>query len=95
VKGYRVRLSGIGFAVLVLVSEFVAFPAALLIGASAWASRARRRYAWFSAVVAAAFLGGGALARDGFFAPDGGYGFILFWLLLLWVVVTAWSPRTP
>ena len=79
------------------VSEtFVAFPAALLIGASAWASRARRRYAWFSAVVAAAFLVGGAsLARDGFFAPDGGYGFILFWLLPLWVVVTAWSPRTP
>jgi hypothetical protein len=79
------------------VSEtFVAFPAALLIGASAWASRARRRYAWFSAVVAAAFLVGGAsLAREGFFAPDGGYGFILFWLLPLWVVVTAWSPRTP
>lgn len=79
------------------VSEtFVAFPAALLIGASAWASRARRRYARFSAVVAAAFLVGGAsLARDGFFAPDGGYGFILFWLLPLWVVVTAWSPRTP
>ena len=75
------------------VSEtFVAFPAALLIGASAWASRARRRYAWFSAVVAAALLVGGAsLARDGFFAPDGGYGFILFWLLPLWVVVTAWS----
>lgn len=79
------------------VSEtFVAFPAALLIGASAWASRARQRYAWFSAVVAAAFLVGGAsLARDGFFAPDGGYGFILFWLLPLWVVVTAWSPRDP
>ena len=77
------------------VSEtFVAFPAALLIGASAWASRARRRYAWFSAVVAAAFLVGGAsLAHDGFFAPDGGYGFILFWLLPLWVVVTAWSQR--
>jgi hypothetical protein len=79
------------------VSEtFVAFPAALLIGASAWASRARRRYAWFSAVVAAAFLVGGAsLAREGFFAPDSGYGFILFWLLPLWVVVTSWSPRTP
>ena len=29
------------------------------------------------------------------FAPDGGYGFILFWLLPLWVVVTAWSPRDP
>lgn len=79
------------------VSEtFVAFPAALLIGASAWASRSQRRYAWFSGVIAAAFLVGGAsLARDGFFAPDGGYGFILFWLLPLWVVVTAWSSRTP
>ena len=77
------------------VSEtFVAFPAAFLIGASAWASRTRRRYAWFSAIVAAAFLVGGAsLARDGFFAPDGGYRFILFWLLPLWVIVTAWSQR--
>jgi hypothetical protein len=69
VKRYRVRLAGIGFAVLVLVSE-------VLKGDSPSPS-------------------GASLARDGFFAPDGGYGFILFWLLPLWVVVTAWSARTP
>jgi hypothetical protein len=39
--------------------------------------------------VAALFLvGGGALARNGFFAHDGGYGFILFWLPA-WVLATA------
>jgi len=46
---------------------------------------------WFSFVVALMFLvGGAALARHGFFAPDGGYGFILFWLLPAWVAVTAY-----
>jgi hypothetical protein len=34
-------------------------------------------------------VGGGALARNGFFAPDGGYYFILFWLLPVWAMVTA------
>lgn len=30
-------------------------------------------------------MGGADLARNGFFALDGGYGFLLFWLLPLWV----------
>jgi hypothetical protein len=71
------------------VSEtFIAFPVALLVGSRAASESGR--YRWFSAVVAATFLvGGGALARDGLFAPDGGYGFILFWLFPIWVAVTA------
>jgi len=84
------------------VSEtFVNFPVALLIGSVALAIRpklARPWYRWASLVVAAMFLvGGAALARNGFFAPDGGYGFILFWLLPLWVTVTAFvaTPRHP
>ena len=65
------------------VSEtFVAFPAALLIGASAWASLARRRYAWFSAVVAAAFLVGGAsLVLSA--VPAAAAGLALYALLLI------------
>jgi hypothetical protein len=53
-------------------------------------------FRWFSFAVALAFLvGSAALARNGFFAPDGGYGFIFFWLLPLWVAVTAFvaTPR--
>lgn len=82
------------------VSEtFINFPVALLIGSVAFAVRpglARPWYPWGSLATAAMFLvGGAALARNGFFAPDGGYGFILFWLLPLWVAVTAFvaTPR--
>jgi hypothetical protein len=76
-----------------VAETFIAFPAALLVGAvAAGALRDRvapRWYAWGSAAAAVAFLvGGAALARHGFLAPDGGYGFILFWLLPLWVAVT-------
>jgi hypothetical protein len=28
------------------------------------------------------------MARTGFFAADGDYGFLLFWLLPLWLLVT-------
>jgi hypothetical protein len=83
------------------VSEtFIAFPAALLVGSvatAAWRmSTVPRWYATGSALAAVAFLAGGAtLARNGFFAPDGGYGFILFWLLPLWVAVTAFVVRQP
>jgi hypothetical protein len=83
------------------VSEtFLNFPVALLIGSVAFSikrAQAPRWYQWGSSVIAAAFLvGGAALARNGFFAPDGGYGFILFWLLPLWVVVTVFlaTPRS-
>jgi hypothetical protein len=81
------------------VSEtFVNFPVALLVGAAAVsaAGAVRPWYRWFSAVAAAAFLVGGAtLARNGFFAPDGGFGFILFWLLPAWVVATAFVGSPP
>ena len=81
------------------VSEtFVNFPIALLIGGVALAARrttVSRWYPSFSLLVAAAFLvGGGALSRRGFFAPDGGYGFILFWLFPLWVAVTAFAATS-
>lgn len=53
-----------------------------------------RWYAWGSAVAGVAFLVGGAtLARNGFFAPDGGYGFILFWLLPVWAAVSGFVLR--
>lgn len=81
-----------------VAETFIAFPAALLVGSVAAGSvRTRtfpRWYAWGSAVASVAFLIGGAtLARNGFFAPDGGYGFILFWLLPLWVAVTGFVTR--
>lgn len=81
------------------VSEtFINFPAALLVGSVAFAARpvARAWYFWSSLVAAAALLAGGAtLSRNGGFAPDGNYGFLLFWLLPLWVAVTAFvaTPR--
>jgi hypothetical protein len=76
------------------VSEtFIAFPAALLVGAFAAAALATRSlprwYAWASVAVAGTFLVGGAtLRRYGTFAPDGDYGFVLFWLLPFWTAVT-------
>ena len=81
-----------------VAESFISFPAALLVGSVAAGSvRARsfpRWYAWGSAVAASGFLVGGAtLARNGFFAPDGGYGFILFWLLPLWAAVTGFVVR--
>ncbi len=82
------------------VSEtFVNFPVALLIGSVAFAVRpglTRPWYRWGSLATAAIFLAGGAaLTRNGFFAPDGGYGIILFWLLPVWVAVTGFvaTPR--
>lgn len=76
------------------VSEtFINFPIALLIGSVALASRRAVASRWYppaSLAVAAAFVvGGAALSRHGAFAPDGEYGFILFWLFPLWVAVTA------
>jgi hypothetical protein len=74
-----------------VAETFVNLPTALLVGSVALATAVGGRwYRGLSLAVAAAFaVGGAALARNGFFAPDGGYGFILFWLLPLWVAVTA------
>jgi hypothetical protein len=82
-----------------VAETFVNFPVALFIGSVGFAAIGvvrRSWFRWFSFAVALAFLvGGAALARNGFIAPDGGYGFILFWLLPLWVAVTAFvaTPR--
>ncbi len=82
-----------------VAETFINFPVAMFVGSIAFAAHGvvqRSWYRWFSLAVALAFLVGGATAaRNGFFAPDGGYGFILFWLLPLWVAVTAFvaSPR--
>jgi hypothetical protein len=82
-----------------VAETFISFPAALLVGAVAAGAlqiTLPRWYGWGSAVAAVAFLAGGAtLARNGFFAPDGGYGFILFWLLPIWVAVTGFVTRRP
>jgi hypothetical protein len=76
-----------------VAETFIAFPAALLVGAVAAAALQTRSlprwYAWGSVAAAAAFLAGGAaLRRYGAFAPDGGFGFLLFWLLPFWTAVT-------
>jgi hypothetical protein len=94
--GVADRLARLGLVLtLTAHTAYVFLTAASAYGAGDLPAGTVRRYAWVSAVVAAAFLVGGAsLARDGSFAPDGGYGFILFWLLPLWVAVTAWSPST-
>lgn len=81
-----------------VAETFISFPTALLTGSVAAGalreSRLPRWYGWSSAAVALAFLVGGAdLARNGFFAPDGGYGFLLFWLLPLWVALTGFVVR--
>jgi hypothetical protein len=75
-----------------LAQTFWSLPVAALSGATAVAVlRGRvlpRWHGWFSAATALAFLVGGAdMARTGFFAADGDYGFLLFWLLPLWLVV--------
>ncbi len=76
-----------------LAETFWSLPVAALTGATAvGVLRGRvlaRWHGWFSAATALAFLVGGAdMARTGFFAADGDYGFLLFWLLPLWLVVT-------
>jgi hypothetical protein len=77
-----------------VAETFIAFPAALLLGSVAVGALPRRALfpQWYAACTAAAtiafLVGGAALADDGFFAPDGGYGFILFWLLPLWIAVS-------
>ncbi|HEY2959075.1 MAG TPA: hypothetical protein VGM21_12835 [Actinomycetota bacterium] len=75
-----------------LAQTFWSLPVAALTGATAvGVLRGRvlpRWHGWFSAATALAFLLGGTdMARTGLFAADGDYGFLLFWLLPLWLVV--------
>jgi hypothetical protein len=77
-----------------LAETFWSLPLAALTGATAiGVLRGRvlpRWCGWFSAATALAFVVGGAnLARSGFFAADGDYGFLLFWLLPLWLLATS------
>jgi hypothetical protein len=81
------------YQVRYLAETFWSLPVAALTAATAVAAlRGRvlpRWRGWFSAAAALAFLVGGAdMARAGFFATDGDYGFLLFWLLPLWLLVT-------
>jgi hypothetical protein len=77
-----------------LAETFWSLPVAALTGATAVAVLRGRVLpgwcGWFSATTALAFLVGGAdMARAGFLAADGDYGFLLFWLLPLWLLVTS------
>jgi hypothetical protein len=88
------------WAVRFVAETFIAFPAALLLGSVAAAALRStafpRWYGWFSAAGAVAFLvGGGALAQSGAFAPDGDYGFLLFWLLPIWACVSGFVAAQP
>jgi hypothetical protein len=76
-----------------LAETLWSLPVAALTGATAVAvlrGRVLPRWCgWFSAATALAFLVGGVdMARAGLFAADGDYGFLLFWLLPLWLLVT-------
>jgi hypothetical protein len=81
-----------------MAETFIAFPAALLLGAVGVAGlRMPGLQTWYApATIFAAFaflVGAAAVARTGFFAPDGDYGFVLFWLLPLWTAVTGFVVR--
>lgn len=72
----------------------IAWPAAVLVGATAAAALRTRIfpqwYAGASGMAALAFLlGGTTWARDGFWAPDGAYGLLAFLVFLTWTLVTS------
>ena len=92
--GLDAGATGALYQVRSMALTFYSFPVAALVAATSVAAlRLRffpRWYGIFGVVVAAAFLVGGAdVAQSGFFAPDGDYGFILFWLFPLWLIVTS------
>jgi hypothetical protein len=71
-----------------------AFPLAVVVAAtSLWALRTRYLPQWYGALgfVASVWfvVGGATYARDGFFAPDGAFGFIAFVAFLAWVLLTS------
>ncbi|HEX6708842.1 MAG TPA: hypothetical protein VF068_00795 [Rubrobacter sp.] len=72
---------------------FYALPVSVLVAATSVGALHTglfpRWYGRSGIIVAVAFLVGGAdVARNGLFSPDGDYGFILFWLFPLWLIVT-------
>lgn len=82
------------YDVQLFASTLVAFPAALLFGASAMAAeRAGVFPSWFNALTglaAVSFLVGGATyASDGFFAPGGTYARITIFVFMAWAVVSS------
>lgn len=93
-EGLDAGTAGALYQARFIALTFYSFPVAFLVAATSVAAlRLRffpRWYGWFGMAVAVAFLVGGAdVARSGFFAPDGDYGFILFWLFPLWLMVTS------
>jgi hypothetical protein len=82
------------YQVRFIALTFYSFPISVLVTATSIAALQLRFfprwYGLFGMILAAAFLVGGAtVAQSGFFAPDGDYGFILFWLFPLWLIVTS------
>jgi hypothetical protein len=72
----------------------ISWPVAVFVGATAVASLRSlvfpQWHAWAGGIASLAFLlGGTTWARDGFWAPDGGYGTITFIVFLVWLVVTS------
>jgi hypothetical protein len=83
-------LSDLTWAVFVLVS----FPVATFVGAASLGFLRSRLlpdwFGWAGLVATVLFLlGGTTWAGDGFWAPDGGYGFLTVLLFLLWVLVAS------
>jgi hypothetical protein len=80
--------------VAAVVVTLIGFPLGIMVLAVASASLRSgflpSWYGWASGVLAVAFvLRGGALKADGFYAPDGAYGFVVLVLFLAWMLVTS------
>jgi hypothetical protein len=72
----------------------VSFPIAVVIGATAIASRRAKLFPdWWTALsglgAIAMVSGGGALAHGGFYRPDGPWAYITLIVFLVWTVVTS------
>jgi hypothetical protein len=79
------------YDVQLFASLLVAFPAALLVGATAVAAERMGLFPrWFNALTMLAgvsfLVGGGAYASDGFFAPGGTYAMITIAAFMAWAV---------
>lgn len=75
-------------------STLVAFPAALLLGASAMAAERMGLFpTWFNGLTGLAaiaiLVGGATFATDGFFAPGGAYALITTAAFMAWAVVSS------
>jgi hypothetical protein len=96
---YRVALDDpssvkVWWDVSAVVVTLIGFPVGAMVLAAASASLQSRFlpawYGWASGVIAVALvLRGGALKANGFYAPDGAYGFVVLVFFLAWLVATS------